>query len=200
MVGHAVHAAGMPYCVVPEFVSAQTADAFTAWARQRAQDFQPSRVYVGGAGSAEVVPWRRSSQVLRELGELGHELTGRLRTAAPEWAEKCGIPQFAPGRVELELTSSGDGDFFRVHRDDATFGSRVLSYVCFFHSEPRAFSGGELHLYLGDQRREIVIAPTRGLLVAFRSSLQHEVRSVYLSSRALADSRLTLNGWLHARG
>lgn len=68
----------------------------------------------------------------------------------------------------------------------------------------RGFSGGELRPFdrgveqvrwvPAETFREIV--PEDNLLVLFPSSALHEIRPVRCPSRAFADSRFTLNGWL----
>jgi SM-20-related protein len=99
---------------------------------------------------------------------------------------------------------SNDGDYFRRH-DDNTRGcapTRAISYVYFFHREPRAFTGGELclHAYPGELDAPETVAPAQNQLVLFSSSRPHEVSLVVCPSRAFADSRLTLNGWIHREG
>lgn len=189
---------GPIYCLRPGFMTASATDAFFAWAMQRQERFEPSTVQNGKESSGRVVPRHRSSRVFRELGELGHDLREQIRKAVADWAPKCGVIPFVPGRIELELTSSGDGDFFRVHRDDVSVRTRVLSYVCFLHREPKRFEGGELHLYSHDLRHEIVIEPLRRSMVVFQSSLRHQVQRVRVHSGEFADSRLTVNGWIHS--
>jgi len=113
--------------------------------------------------------------------------------------------------VEAQITASNDGDFFGAHCDDAQelIASRRLTFVYFFHGEPRQFEGGELRLH--DSRGSEphtgtgsyqtgsyqTIVPQQNQIVFFPCSMLHEITPVECSSRAFADSRLTLNGWLH---
>jgi len=96
---------------------------------------------------------------------------------------------------------------FGVHSDDAqeTIASRHLTFVYFFHRDPRPFEGGELRLH--DSRpsgpHQIKagsyqsIVPRQNQIVFFPCSLLHEITAVDCPSKAFADSRFTLNGWLH---
>src|SRR5262249_43819742 len=107
-----------------------------------------------------------------------------------------------------QLTASNDGDFFRPHNDNtqADAPSRAVTFVYFFHREPKRFAGGELLLY--DWRLENdypapvalrkTISPEQNTIVFFSSECLHEVRRVTCPTRAFADSRFTLNGWIHS--
>jgi SM-20-related protein len=120
---------------------------------------------------------------------------------------RLGMEPFPVGRVEVQLTASNDGEYFKTHNDNThnALRSRKLTFVYYFHVEPKAFTGGELRLY--DPRlingqyiaeptfREV--APRQNQMVFFSSHLMHEVRPVSCSSQRLQDSRFTVNGWLH---
>ena len=103
------------------------------------------------------------------------------------------------------MTAHGDGDFFAPHTDNGLpdIAHRFLSYVYYFHQEPKRFTGGHLNLYKtvfanGTNMRGALVAdidPPRNALVVFPSYVHHEVTPIQCSSRALADQRLTINGW-----
>jgi Rps23 Pro-64 3,4-dihydroxylase Tpa1-like proline 4-hydroxylase len=77
--------------------------------------------------------------------------------------------------------------------------------VYFFHREPKTFRGGDLRIY--DSRWENGryeptenyrnIVPRQNQMVFFVSSLAHEITPVECPSGAFADSRFTVNGWIH---
>ena len=75
----------------------------------------------------------------------------------------------------------------------------------FLHKEPRRFSGGELRIFetrLVDDRPVPVdhgqtIVPRQNTIVFFPSRHQHEVLPVRVPSGEFADSRFTVNGWIH---
>jgi SM-20-related protein len=121
--------------------------------------------------------------------------------------ERLGMEEFPIASVEAQITASNDGDFFRNHSDsgDGKVASRCLTFVYFFHHEPQRFEGGELRIH--DSRREDdrdlatgsyqAIVPQQNQIVFFPSSVLHEITTVKCSSGLFADSRFTLNGWLH---
>jgi Rps23 Pro-64 3,4-dihydroxylase Tpa1-like proline 4-hydroxylase len=165
----------------------------------RAPELVPSRVTTNVSG------YRRSRLVGRP-GELAADVVARVRDLLPELCGRLDVPPFPVGVTEAQLTLHVDGDYFRVHTDNGDEGTRAreISYIYYFHREPRRFTGGELVLY--DGRGEdgqvapvglpIVIEPADDSLVVFPSGCLHEVRPVQLTSPDQADGRFTLNGWV----
>jgi SM-20-related protein len=153
----------------------------------------------------------RRSRVLMDLGKHREVLLDRVRGVLPGVLDQLGIEEFPVTRVEAQITASNDRDFFGAHCDDAqpAIASRHVTFVYFFHREPRPFTGGELHLYDSRERGEQhsdtggqtssyqTIVPLQNQIVFFPCSVLHEITPVECPSRAFADSRFTLNGWLH---
>lgn len=92
---------------------------------------------------------------------------------------------------EIQVTSSGHGDYFATHTDDSQPGTeaRVLSFVAYIG---RGFTGGQL--YFPGLRYRFPAA--EGSLIVFESSLAHEIEPVSVPSRDFGSSRLTVNGWI----
>jgi Rps23 Pro-64 3,4-dihydroxylase Tpa1-like proline 4-hydroxylase len=124
----------------------------------------------------------------------------------PDVLQKLGMEPFTIASVEAQITASNDGDFFGFHSDNGSqkVASRYLTFVYFFHREPKQFEGGELRLH--DARLENgvyvragkyqTIAPRQNQIVFFPCEVMHEITPVHCASRNFADSRFTLNGWL----
>lgn len=109
-----------------------------------------------------------------------------------------------PSRNELviDLTSHGDEDFFDTHSDlNPANPIRQLSYVYYFHTLPKIFEGGELHLFDTDpftqthNSRSTCIQPIHNRLIIFPSYVYHRVCKISLDSNTPADCRHSLNGW-----
>jgi Rps23 Pro-64 3,4-dihydroxylase Tpa1-like proline 4-hydroxylase len=146
-----------------------------------------------------------------DLGKHEQVILERIRCVLPSVLHQLGMEEFPVTRVEAQITSSNDGDFFGAHSDDSqeTIASRRLTFVYFFHRDPRQFEGGELRLH--DSRANEphlstrsyqtsgyqTIVPQQNQIVFFPCSLLHEITPVECPSQAFADSRFTLNGWLH---
>ncbi|HUK24485.1 MAG TPA: 2OG-Fe(II) oxygenase [Terriglobales bacterium] len=149
----------------------------------------------------------RRSRVLMELGKHEEVLIRRIQACMPAVLERLGVPQFVANNAEAQITASNDGDFFHWHNDNShgESRSREITFVYFFHREPRPFRGGELRIY--DSRMERGrymptenyrgIVPRQNQMVFFQSSLAHEITPVECPSKAFGDSRFTVNGWFH---
>jgi Rps23 Pro-64 3,4-dihydroxylase Tpa1-like proline 4-hydroxylase len=141
------------------------------------------------------------------LGPYEARFLGRVRAVLPRVLDQLGMEQFPITQTELQITASNDGDFFRVHCDDAqeTIASRRLTFVYFFHREPAQFEGGELRLHDSVNTGQHPVSagslqkvlPQQNQIVFFPCSTLHEITPVHCRSRAFADSRFTVNGWLH---
>jgi Rps23 Pro-64 3,4-dihydroxylase Tpa1-like proline 4-hydroxylase len=139
-----------------------------------------------------------------------------LERAVPAVCARLELEPFDVQDIELQLTVSGDGDFYKVHSDNVrdaagmVLGSRLLTFVYYFFREPKPFTGGELRLYdtvyqngkIVRTGEHIDVEPAQNTLVVFDSSLAHEVREVRARDSAqeplgTAGGRWTVNGWLH---
>jgi len=81
--------------------------------------------------------------------------------------------------------------------------ARKITFVYFFHREPKVFEGGELRIQSPvidnaafGSGNYYTIVPRQNQLVLFDSSLTHEITPVKCSSGKFADSRFTVNGWI----
>ncbi len=197
---------GAPVLVLEEFLAPQELDRLAQYVQAHESDFVLSEVVAPGAAATTVDFEHRKSRVLFELGEHEDVISGRILSYLPRILPAVGLEPFPIARVEAQITASNHGDFFRPHEDngDPPLRTRELTFVYFFHREPKAFLGGELRIYDpratngGSAVRACrVIVPQQNQIVFFPSHLLHEITPVNCASRAFADSRFTLNGWFH---
>lgn len=194
-------------CVVlDEFLAPQELIQLTEFALEHEVDFRTSEVISPEVEGGVVNYEHRRSRVLMDLGPHQELIVRRIRAALPEVIEKLGMEDFSISGVETQMTASNDGDFFHFHSDNGSHrvSSRYLTFVYFFHREPRQFDGGELRIH--DARLESgvyasegtyqTIVPRQNQIVFFPCELMHEITSVKCPSGLFADSRFTLNGWL----
>ena len=135
----------------------------------------------------------------------------RLELHLPHIASTLLSGDFTVTNNEVQLTASNDGDYFKAHSDSGDdteqTAIREITYVYYFHQEPRPYVGGNLLLYNGrpgdpdyeNGKSVLSIAPVNNCLVAFASDQMHEVDVVRCPSAAFADSRFTINGWLSSK-
>lgn len=194
-------------CVVlDEFLAPQELEELTRFTIEHEADFSASEVVSPSADGGIVNYEHRRSRVLMDLAHHQDLMLARIKAMLPQVLDKLGMEEFCIADVEVQLTASNDGDFFHFHSDNGSdrVASRHLTFVYFFHREPRQFEGGELRIH--DARLEggtyvsegsyQTIVPQQNQIVFFPCELLHEITPVSCASQLFADSRFTLNGWL----
>ena len=194
-------------CVVlDEFLAPQELEELMRFTLEHEADFSASEVVSPSADGGVVNYEHRRSRVLLDLAQYQDLMLERIKAVLPQVLGKFGMEEFSIAGVEAQVTASNDGDFFHFHSDNGSdrVASRHLTFVYFFHREPRQFEGGELRIH--DARLEEgayvskgsyqTIAPQQNQIVFFPCELLHEITPVNCSSQLFADSRFTLNGWL----
>jgi len=193
--------------VLDEFLAPQELERLMAYVAAHEADFVVSEVIAPGASAGAVDFEHRRSRVLCDLGEHEAVITGRILSYLPRILPALGLEPFPITRVEAQITASNDGDFFRPHEDsgEPPLHTRELTFVYFFHREPKEFHGGELRIHdpreAGGENSGATsyraIVPQQNQVVFFPSHLLHEITPVDCPSAAFPASRFTLNGWFH---
>ena len=194
-------------CVVlDEFLSPPELQELVRFTFEHEADFCTSEVVALDSSEGVVNEQHRRSRVFMDLGKHRDVIFAHIQSALPLVLSKLGMEEFPIASLESQITASNDGDFFRGHRDDGdpTTATRELTFVYFFHREPREFSGGELRIH--DSRSQgdwqvatgtyQTIVPQQNQIVFFPCGALHEITPVKCPSKLFADSRFTLNGWL----
>ena len=194
-------------CVVlDEFLAPQELEELTRFTLQHESDFHTSEVYSPSVEKGVINDGYRRSRVLIDVPKQQEMILARIKSVLPQVLEKLGMEEFTIADTEVQITASNDGDFFQLHDDNGSEGvaARHLTFVYFFHGEPRQFEGGELRIhdahledgrYICDGSYQTIV-PRQNQIVFFPCELQHEITPVKCPSRLFADSRFTLNGWL----
>jgi SM-20-related protein len=194
-------------CVVlDEFLAPQELEELTIYALQHEADFQASTLVSPVAEGGVVNYEHRRSRVLMDLARHQDLILDRIKAVLPQVLDRLGMEEFPIAEIEAQITASNNGDFFLCHSDNGNerVASRRLTFVYFFHREPRQFEGGELRIH--DARLEggeyvsegsyQTIVPQQNQIVFFPCELLHEITPVKCPSQLFADSRFTVNGWL----
>lgn len=218
--GHAGKPGGVPsgtgrFAFDPESIVEVSVANFLGGERQKLLDhiigqeknFKAATVVERGAQKPSVNQKLRRGKTLDSLGPFESLIVDRIKQQLEPVMQKLGHRAFPLGRIEIQATASNDGDYFRLHADSDGKDTRELSFVYFLHSEPRGFSGGELRLYEtrlvdgrllpADQPR--TISPRQDAIVFFPSLNEHELLPVRVASKQFANSRFTINGWIHRK-
>jgi SM-20-related protein len=195
-----------PVAILDEFLVAQEWRGLLDYALSNAVSFRDTQV-VGADGGSVLDLQNRRSRVLFELGPYHPMFSHRLMTFLPHVLLRLGQPGFAVSQLEIQLTATNANEFFRAHTDNQSphVQGRHITFVYFFHREPRQFDGGELRIFDTEEHHGQSVAvgpyrlvyPAQNQAVFFSSSCLHEILPVVCPSGDFADSRFTVNGWFH---
>ncbi len=162
--------------------------------------------FVGSSTTTQAVNYRQSSILYATLfPEFYNLMRNKLLQTLPIILPKLNHQPFNVSQVEMQLTAHNDGCFYKIHNDSGSEKTytRVITYVYYFHQEPKQFSAGELRLYETELKGGAAISnhkyktiePRNNSIVFFDSRCKHEVMPVSCPSRQFEDGRFTLNGW-----
>jgi Rps23 Pro-64 3,4-dihydroxylase Tpa1-like proline 4-hydroxylase len=171
--------------------------------------FKQSSKFVDSKTTTKAVNYRKSSILYATLFPSFYEfLRKKLMATIPSVLTKLNFSPFTVSQIEMQLTAHNDGCFYKIHNDSGSpeTDTRVISYVYYFHKQPKNFSGGNLRLYATEwnnsyvlnEREFIDIEPHNNSIVFFDSRCKHEILPVSCPSRRFEDGRFTLNGWFRA--
>lgn len=195
-------------CVVlDEFLSPAEFEELLADTLRREAEFEISEVVAPGVSGSSIDFEYRRSRVLMDMGKHYQIIVDRLKSCLPRVLSRLGCEPFPLSHIEAQITASNHGDFFHWHVDNAhdEISSRQVTFVYFFHREPKPFTGGELRIYdshwenggMRPLENYWAIVPQQNKLALFVSSLAHEITPVNCPSKQFMDSRFTVNGWFH---
>ena len=190
--------APIPLVTLDEFLVRQEWCGLLDYTLDRCDHFTNTGV-LNDAGAPSVDTGYRRSRAIFDIGNYRQLFANRLMTFLPHVRARLGLDEFAVTDIEIQLTATNDGEFFRVHSDNRSdaVSSRALTFVYYFYREPKAFVGGELRVYANGGGAYRVAYPLQNQIVFFPSETLHEVLPVECPSGDFADSRFTVNGWLH---
>lgn len=199
----------VPFLVLEDFLSDDEHRRLIEFVNRRTT-FSPARIDQPRGPVATSDPTVRRAHVATPDDEILGMFETRLRAILPHARRETGVGYFRLGALERQITAHHDSDFFDVHTDIGDpwrpSSGRRLSYVYYFHEQPRRFEGGELRLYdrvIADDGRPgraetfQTIEPADNSIVFFPSSAFHEVRPVRVDGPpdAPGATRYTFNGW-----
>ncbi len=190
-----------PYLQLFDFLGPDEVDQLLDLVGSTLDTFDPSTIYVGPGEGGRLDEGTRRSKVRMDTSDAFPLFEQRLRSLLPHLRREIGMDRFDLGWIESQITVHGDGDFFASHRDEnhpGTDGARALTYVYYFHAEPKEFEGGELRLHVPSAdggHEEVVIEPTSNSIVFFPAYFDHEVLPIRATGDGPGSLRCTFNGW-----
>jgi SM-20-related protein len=199
---------GAPVLILDEFLAREEIDDVVDWVLSHRERFVDSHVVSRTEGDAVLDTTYRRSKVV-DAGPFQRMFEQRLLSVVDYVWRSTGQTGFPIATIEMQVTASNDGEYFRCHNDNTgvPVGDRHLTYVYFFHREPKRFRGGRLRLYETHVQHGRAVCggpvmslePIQNSVVFFPSHYYHEVEPVQCPSREFVDSRFTINGWFRSR-
>lgn len=193
-----------PFLLESDFLSVGARDRFLARALDSEQDFRTAGM--GSGGDAVVDRDRRETEVLSLEDWEKEEIEGKVQQVAREACLRFGLPIRPIKKIEAKLTVHRDGGFFNVHQDAFTEirgSSRHLSWVYYFHQNPKAYRGGDLVVFDSTCDRQdrrysefdyTRLVPKDNQLVLFPSWFFHGVTPVSVAPSEFGSSRFAVAG------
>ncbi|AFZ33417.1 Prolyl 4-hydroxylase alpha subunit (plasmid) [Gloeocapsa sp. PCC 7428] len=193
------HIVASDYFQIKNFLSPAENQRLLEYVVQREADFVPTST------STQADNYRKSL-VLHNFPEFVQLITQKVAAYTPKILKIFGVEPFPISKIEAQLTAHNDQHFYKVHNDNGSpnTASRELTYVYYFHRQPKPYTGGELVIYDSEVRNNRyikantfkVVEPENNTVVFFLSRYMHEVRPIQCPSQAFIDSRFTINGWV----
>jgi Rps23 Pro-64 3,4-dihydroxylase Tpa1-like proline 4-hydroxylase len=187
------------YVLLENFLPPEQHEALLAYVGREAGRFVDSTVTTDDANY-------RRSKVLHQFPDFAELFRRKVAEAMPRVLPVLAMPSFPVQEIEAQLTAHNDGNYFRLHNDSGSPEtlSRALTYVYYFHNEPKAYSGGEFRMHdsvlsngrYGCGAAAADIEPRNNSVLFFASHCHHEVLPVRVPSGRFEDGRFTVNGWV----
>ncbi len=191
----------VPYIRRFDFLTQMQLQQVWSFFDENQDEFVDSRV--GAINSPIMDKDKRMSQLLgKGKCRVLHAMIQPLLQPVLDQAYRLfGITPPEHGKLTLQMTSHANAEFYRIHSDSGPQFARLLSYIYYFHTEPKYFTGGELQLYDSCINEDTYsskftsIVPLHNSLIVFPSEYYHQVCTVHLTSQDRRNGRNTLNGW-----
>lgn len=187
------------YVHIDNFFTIEEKNRLLEYVLRQESAFVPTTTFTGEADY-------RRSMILYSFPEFSQLMVNRIQAILPDVFRGLNLTPFQPSEIEVQLTSHNDGNYYKVHNDNGSpdTATRELTYVYYFYREPKSFSGGELLIYDSQIKNNYyvkadsskIVEPRNNSIVFFLSRYMHEVLPVSCPSKAFADSRFTINGWV----
>lgn len=187
-----------PFALFDNFLEREINQSLLEYAVSKQTDFMPTELQkLDQYGKPQ-----RSTLVTYDVGKPGDIMRTLVTENLALVCERLNMPIFDIKFIQLKIASYSNGDFFRAHQDNRlNHPDRRISFVYYFHQEPKRYQGGDLLLY--DTRftpcayvRSLFtrIVPENNQIIFFPSEYFHEVLPVITDNQDFRASRFTLAG------
>jgi hypothetical protein len=186
-----------PFVLLDDYLDEGTHQGLLAHALSDARTYIPTELERTPGGDSF-----RTGLVTFDLGPFGELIRARVQAQLPRLCARLGLVPFEAAHIQLKIAAYGSGDHFKAHQDNGErHPDRKISFVYYFHREPKPYEGGDLLLY--DSRfapraflrtRYTRIIPRNNQVVFFPSEYFHEVEPIISGGADFRGSRFTIAG------
>ena len=189
-----------PFVRIPNFLTPADAERLLSWAQDESARFQPAGV--GKGGKRRISISRRGLALPpRVCTEVGAWLVPKIRNLLPTVSAQLRLPALDDSQIHLTATAYLNGGYGWAHKDpEALVGN------CYFHAQPRRFSGGELLLHdtdfeTGKPKTGLFsrIAPNSNSILFYPGAYFHEITPVTCETNRFVDARFSVTFGLWPR-
>lgn len=185
------------YLVIPNFLSAEENSKLINYAKK-------NEVYFIERVSSPDYPAQQGLGAIKGFENWKRLVVEKVRFILPKVNQALSVEPFEVGWIECDASAHADDGFLAIHNDTFPTSSRVLSFVYYYHSVPRAFTGGQLVIYdcevdcflKGSTADSChLVEPVNNSIVFFPSHCDHAVLPVACDNTTFA--RFSINGWIN---
>ena len=135
----------------------------------------------------------------------------KIRVIANELFKHFNMPLRKIKKIEVKMTTHGQGGFFKIHHDgfsEIKGSTRCLSWVYYFHAMPKKYEGGDLILFDSDANQEehefspvryTRYIPENNQIIFFPSWFYHGVTPVDLLTPGFSSGRFAIAGHIRCQ-
>ncbi len=195
-----------PVITIDHFLDKEEREYF--WCKAMASEKSFEKAGMGYGDTPVIDCSRRDTEVLKLDGKEKKTLREKIDSQVEGLFEHLQWESKPVKKIEVKLTAHTQGGFFQIHqdrypRDPGVCESRQLSWVCYFHAQPKRYRGGDLVLFDSSCQRKnhqcntlnyTRYVPKDNQLVFFPSCFFHAVTPVSLMQAGFESSRFALVG------
>jgi hypothetical protein len=193
-----------PFAILDDFLSPDEREHFWQLALNSEEAFIEAGIAREGR---EVVDRQRRMTRIFKLASADNRLFhGKLLPLLDDLLCLFSIPAMPHKQIEVKMTAHSQGGFFGIHQDafkEIGGSERYLSWIYYFHSQPKRYAGGDLILFDSNRLREnhgfddgkytrYITADNQ--LICFPSCFFHGVTPVELPHPDFESNRFAISG------
>jgi Rps23 Pro-64 3,4-dihydroxylase Tpa1-like proline 4-hydroxylase len=144
-----------PFAIIDDFLTQDERERFWRLALKSEEAFFEA----GFARKGEQVIDRQSrmTNVFKLEAADKRLFHGKLQPLLDDLLVLFSIPAMSHKEIEVKMTAHSQGGFFGIHQDgfkDNGGSERYVSWIYYFHSQPKRYAGGDLILFDSNRLRE----------------------------------------------